>query len=474
MKKYMFYLSLVGLVFFATSCDEDLEIEPEQDLSIDAAFADENTSTASLVGVYSRVQDLEVFGGMTQVINEYQADNVDFIGSFPTLQEINNYVTAADNGSIRTLWRDNYRAILAANAVIEFVPGVEDDAFTAEERAQLIAEAKFLRAAVYLQLVNMFAQPYTLDGGSSPGVPLVLEPFILQGEVVMPARNTVAEVYDQIETDLNEAIADLPESYGAPEFTRGRATVGAAEAMLARVHLYQEEFDQVLTFTDNIIKKADLYGLAPDFGFYDNNTQETILDIQMTAVDNSRTGTGGLAGYFMPAELGARGDAPYTESFLNSYEAGDLRLSSLSIVGENGMTYTTKYPDAINNTDNAPILRFTEILLNRAEALVKSTNSVNEEALGLINQLRERAGLDAFEAGDFANADEFLTAILDERRKELAFEGHRRIDLLRNGMPLRTEGPGAGSSSPGDPLIILPIPQNEIDLGSSLPQNPGY
>jgi len=396
-----------------------------------------------LVGVYSRAQDLEVFGGMLQAINEYQADNVDFIGSFPTLQEINNYVTAADNATVRSIWRDHYRVVLAANAVIEFVPGVEDGAFTAEERAQLIAEAKFLRAMTYLQLVNMFAQPYTLDGGSSPGVPLVLEPFILQGEEVMPARNTVAEVYAQIETDLTEAIPDLPESYGAPEFTRGRATVGAAEALLARAHLYQEEFDQVLTFTDNIIKKADLYGLAPGYDFYDNNTSETILDIQMTAIDNSRTGAGGLAGYFMPAELGARGDAPYAESFLNSYEAGDLRLSSLSIVGENGMTYTTKYPDAINNTDNAPMLRFTEILLNRAEALVKSTNSVNEEALGLINQLRDRAGLDAFEAGDFADADEFLAAILDERRKELAFEGHRRIDLLRNEVVSQQHGDAA-------------------------------
>jgi starch-binding outer membrane protein, SusD/RagB family len=91
-----------------------------------------------------------------------------------------------------------------------------------------------------------------------------------------------------------------------------------------------------------------------------------------------------------------------------------------------------------------------------------------------MNRLRTRAGLPAFEASQFADAAAFLTAILNERRLELAFEGHRRMDLLRNGLPLRTTGAGASVSRPGDPKVVLPIPTREIDLGSSLPQNPGY
>lgn len=472
MKIYLNYILFIFIASAFVGCDGDLNIEPEQALSTGAAFSDENTTRASLSGVYSRVQDLEVMGAMPQVIAEYQADNVNFIGSFPTLQDINLYVTQADNGSIRTLWRDHYRVVLAANAVISNTDKVDDPGFSSEEKAEVVAQAKFLRALAYLQLVNLFGQPFTLDNGASPGVPLILSPFILEGDSeVMPARNTVAEVYDQIEQDLNDAKANLPSEYGSPSTTRGQATSGAAAGLLSRVALYKENWNSALTFADEVLG-SDLYMLATDYSFYDANTSETILDIQMTAVDNSRTGSGGWAGYYMPAEVGARGDAPYSADLLGSYEEGDLRLSTLSTVGANGETYTTKFPDAVNNTDNAPVLRTTEMILNKAEALVKINGDVNTEAIELINQLRTRAGLSTYMAGDFGNSEALLDAIYDERRKELAFEGHRRMDLLRRGLPLRADNPG--DSSPGASRVVLPIPQYEIDLGSATPQNAGY
>ena len=140
----------------------------------------------------------------------------------------------------------------------------------------------------------------------------------------------------------------------------------------------------------------------------------------------------------------------------------------------NDAIFPNKFPDGIGGGDNAPLMRTTEVVLNKAEALVQSTKTVNQEAIDLINPLLERAGLPTVSAGDFANSDELLSRILLERRKELCFEGHRRMDLLRNNLPLRTTGAGEGISSPGDPLVVLPIPQRDIDLGSSLPQNPGY
>ena len=114
------------------------------------------------------------------------------------------------------------------------------------------------------------------------------------------------------------------------------------------------------------------------------------------------------------------------------------------------------------------------MVLNKAEALVKSTNTVNADAITLVNRLRTRAGLAPFDAAQFADASALTTAILNERRLELAFEGHRRLDLLRNGLPLRTAGAGVGISKAGDPKVILPIPTREIDLGAALPQNTGY
>lgn len=480
MKKFK-YIFLIPLVLAFTACEEDLEIEPEQSLSTSAAFTDENTSFASLMGVYSASQDLEVFGGMIAVISEYMADNVNFVGSFPTLQEINNFNTIAGNGSIATIWRDNYQAILAANAVIANVPNVQDPGFLPEERAQFIAEAKFMRAAVYFNLVNMFAQPYNVQNGGTPGVPLVLTPTILEGQAVMPARNTVAEVYNQIEQDLTEARADLPASYSSAIQTRGRATQGAANAMLSRLFLYKGEWSNAIQAADVALANKDLYALAPDFAFYDANTSETILDIQMTTVDNSRTGTGGWAGYYLPASRGGRGDAPMSEDLAAAYDQqNDRRFTELTFVGVDASQtesfFTNKFSDGITNQDNAPILRVTEVMLNKAEALVKNSNAVEEEAVMILNQLLARAGLATVSAGDFANAQALIDRILVERRKELAFEGHRRMDLLRNGQPLRTASgdPGLGISNPGDPKVILPIPQREIDLGAALPQNPGY
>jgi len=453
--------------FLAISCENDLELEPEQTLSTETAFADELTARGSLIGAYSKAQDLEVFGSMPQIIAEYQADNVDFIGSFPTLQEINDYSTLADNTSIAAIWQDNYETILTANAVIANVPLVEDVGFTEEERAQFIAEAKFLRALVNFSMVNLFADPYAVGGGDNPGIPLVLEPF--EGDVALPERATVNEVHAQIQQDLQEAIPALPVT------SVGRATQGAAQALLSRLHLYRGEWQQAADLARTIIE-AEVYQLANNYDFYGQNTLEEIFSLQNSATDNGRTGSGGWASFYNPAEAGARGDAPFSQDLIDAYleEENDLRYFNLRQFNEDStLIYTTKFPDPVNNSDNVPLIRITEVYLNLAEALVE-LNGLNQESLELINPLRERAGLAPFALSDFANADDFTDAILDERRKELAFEGHRRMDLLRRLRPLRTEGIGAEASNPGDPRTILPIPQRELDLNPNLIQNDGY
>jgi hypothetical protein len=134
---------------------------------------------------------------------------------------------------------------------------------------------------------------------------------------------------------------------------------------------------------------------------------------------------------------------------------------------------TTKFPDAATNTDNSPIMRTSEIYLTRAEALAE-TNGVNQESINLVNPIRARAGLPAWNVGDFSSGSELVTAILDERRKELCFEGHRRMDMLRKGQNLRSSGENFELAAFGQPKTILPIPQREIDLNPNLEQNTGY
>ncbi|MBD3628497.1 RagB/SusD family nutrient uptake outer membrane protein [Cyclobacterium sp.] len=462
------FMGLLGLSL--ASC-EDLQIDPQQSLSTELAFADRQAVEGSLLGVYSLSQEFEVFGSLPHVISDFQADNVDFIGSFPTLQDIRLYATQSDNTTIRDLWRRHYRAILAANAVIEFTPDSPDESLTAEERDQFVAEAKFMRALLMFQMVNLFAQPIQ-QGESSPGIPIVSDAFT--GEIIGYPRSTVGEVHAFILEDLTTAVPDLPASYGSASFTRGRATQGAANALLSRVHLYRGEWQQAADRAQLVLDDETLYGLATNYAFWGENNQEYVFSIQNSEIDNGRTGSGGWASYYNPAEDGARGDAPFSEYLLDAYDADDRRLTEISKEGDNERIYTTKFPDAINNSDNSPIIRTTEVVLNRAEALAQ-LEGVNAESLDLINQLRERAGLAEVAAGDFSGTEDFVDFILEERRKELAFEGHRRMDLLRYGRALRPEEDDHfAASQAGQDKTILPIPQRELDINPELVQNDGY
>jgi hypothetical protein len=478
-KRYITKTLLLSLALGFFSCENELnELRPEQSLTGETAFASEATTKSTLFGVYSTLQNYEVYGSLPQVIADYQADNVEFVGSFPTLQEIANYSVVASNSSIRDLWAIHYRAILRANKVIAKVPAVEDVNFTEAEKAQVIAEAKFLRALLYFQLSNLFSQPYQISGGTNLSVPLVLESF--EGEVTLPARETLNAVHAQIEKDLVDAIPGLlnASEFSDPSEMRGRATKGAARALLSRLYLYRDDYANAEKYAREVLTSPE-YALAPDYSFYNANTSEDIFTIQNSPIDNGRTGAGGWASYYRPAAEGGRGDAPFSEDLLAAYneEPGDKRLTELSSVGEAADTeehyFTTKFSDAATNSDNAPVIRVTEVVLTLAEAIAKQ-NGVQLEAIELVNQLRERAGLSEWTIASFTSKEAFVDAILNERRKELAFEGHRRMDLLRNKMPLRTSGEGVEKAAFGGDYTILPIPQRERDVNPSLEPNPGY
>jgi hypothetical protein len=487
-KKYIVRILGLSLALGVFSCEDKLnELRPEQELTGDAAFSTESTTFSSLYGVYSTLQNYELYGGLSQVIGDFQADNVEFVGSFPTLQEINNFATVGTNSSIRDLWQLHYRAITRANNVIANAPNVEDAGFSEEEKAQVVAEAKFLRALMYFQLSNFFSQPYQVSGGTNPSVPLVLEPFV--GELSFPARATLNEVHAQIEKDLLEAIPGLntASEIEDPSEARGRATVGAAQALLSRLYLYRENWAKAEEYARAVLD-APGYQLASNYGFYNANTSEDVFTIQNSAIDNGRTGSGGLASYYRPTTEGARGDAPFSDNLIAAYAENkdlqgniiDKRYTQLSSegTGADGAVhlFTNKYPDAVNNSDNAPVIRVTEVALNLAEAIAQQATTVlgATEAIDILNQLRVRAGLPKYTVVSFLTKDALVEAVLNERRKELAFEGFRRMDLLRYEKPLRTSGEGADKAVFGGNLTILPIPQRELDINPSLEPNPGY
>ncbi len=467
--KYCIIYSLIAITFFG--CEKKLDLKNQQSLSNEDVYKSPATALGALLGVYSTAQTLDFYGSLPQVIADYMGNNVDFVGTFPTLQDLNNFSGVSTNGNVSTIWQVHYQVINRANSIIANINNV--DGLSAQAKAQYIGEAKFLRALAYFQLANLFAQPYQVNNGTNLCVPLVLDEFT--GTITYPSRSTLNQVHTQIINDLNDAAAVLPVSYSSAADTRGRATKGAAYGLLSRLYLYREEWPKAETAARSTLAQG-IYNTATDYAFYSGNTAEDVFTIQNSAIDNGKTGTGGWASFYNPAARGGRGDAPFSQDLINAYnlEAGDKRFAlKITGIATDGLSrfFTSKFPDATNNSDNSPVIRTTEIYLNLAEALARQNVTPNPEAITILNnRIRVRAGLGPKAV---ATQQALIDALLIERRKELAFEGHSRMDLLRNKQNLRT---GNAAAAFGAPKTILPIPQREVDNNKGLQgqQNPSY
>ncbi len=467
MKTYKIITVFLSLMVFI-SCEDRLEVVPEDQVASNTVFNTFATINGTVVGIYSKNQSGDL-NGMAQLTSDFMADDVNFVGSFPSLQEIDQFNTLATNASIDNIWLDGYELIGAANNVIVNLPEVTDvTGLDDATKAQFVAEAKFLRAITYFQLVNLFAQPYQFSNGANLGVPLVLQPF--QGGDISEfqlERSTVNEVHAQIEQDLLDAAAVLPADNGT------RAESGAARALLARLYLYREQWAQAADFADQVISSGS-YALAANYDFYDANptSSEHIFVVINTPTDGPQENAGSdevYVNFYNPAP-GGRGDAPFSQDLIDAFasEAGDRRFDELSAAatdaGGNNTFFTTKYPDIVNNASDGMALRITEMYLIRAEANLRGGSSVGDTPLNDINTLRTRAAL-----GNLGSVD--LDGLLNERRKELCFEGHRRMDLLRNNRNLR---PGGGAmTAPGADKVIFPIVEDETTNNPNITQNPG-
>src|SRR5690606_997337 len=291
--KYKNIIISAGLLISFVACERKLDLLPQQELDENIVFDNPATTYAALLGVYSTTQTLDFYGSLPQVIAEYMGDNVEFIGTFPTLQDLNDFSAVSTNSNVAIIWRMHYQVVTRANKIIANVPNVEglDDG----TKAQYIAEAKFLRALAFFQLANLYAHPYQVDNGENLAVPIVLDEFTT--EVTYPSRNTLNEEHAQIKQDFEEAIPDLLVEFETSSETRGRATKGAAYALLSRLHLYREEWPEAVAAAENVLNQG-IYDLASNYSFYNGNTSEDVFTIQNSAVDNGRTGSGGWAAYY--------------------------------------------------------------------------------------------------------------------------------------------------------------------------------
>ncbi len=456
------------------SCEDRLDVVAENNVASSTIFSTFATINGAVVGVYSKNQSGDL-NGNPQLMSDFMSDNVNFVGSFPSLQEVDQFETLATNTTIDNIWLDAYELIGAANNVIVNLPPVdpaEINGLDEATKAVFVAEAKFLRAYTYFQLVNLFAQPYQFSGGTNLGVPIVSQPFE-GGEIseFQLERSTVNEVHAFIEQDLLDAIADLPVDNGE------RAEQASAQGLLSRLYLYRENWAGAADLANQVIAAGN-HPLAANYDFYNNaeTSSEHLFVVINTPTDGpqdeSVPGSDEVYVNFYNASPGGRGDAPFSQDLIDAFNAepGDRRFDELSVAatdaGGNNTFFTTKYNDVVDNASDGMGVRVTEMYLNRAEANFRAGTSVGATPLADINTLRSRAGLADLTAG---NLD--LDAISLERRKELCFEGHRRMDLLRNGLNLR---PGGGpESAPGADKVIFPIVDDETTNNPNITQNPG-
>ncbi|WP_299159235.1 RagB/SusD family nutrient uptake outer membrane protein [uncultured Tenacibaculum sp.] len=471
--KNILKLFSIFLVFSFLSCDSKLELTPEDQSTLSITFSNARTTEGALNGIYDLLQGYNVLNGGLQMMGEWQADNNDFVGTFVGFTQVYNYSIPTNHDETLGVWQSHYAAIGAANLVIKFTPLVNDVNFSDTAKDNFVAQAKFLRALMYFNLANWYSQPLQMPGRSTGAVPLVLEPF--EGEVNFPSRNTLNEVYTQIETDLLEALPDLN------NFDNSRATRGACLAFLARLYLYQDRNAEAADFANQAINDID-FALAPNYDFYNTTSPEHFFTLVNTTSDGSNIQASyeDLNTPINPDPNGirgiGRGDTPISQNLIDAYnqEPDDLRFSSLTQQGATfgGIfrTFTNKFSRTTTQSDNAPVFRVTEMYLTRAEANFKEGISIGANPVDDINTLRNRAGLVSLPVIT-------LDVILNERRKELAFEGHRRMDLLRNNMALRRPGmPNETESQPTSTnKVIFPIPEREIELNTNLaPNNPPY
>ncbi len=481
----LIYSALIFVLAFS-SCSDYLDLEPISSETSATAYETADDIEAALVGVYSTFQvDHYIWNNI--LFSEVRSDNYYAGGDNSNIYELDYLSISTTNSKVETSWANLYNGVLKANTVLDKLPNINDSELTDERREQIEGEALFLRACFYFDLVCLWGD-----------VPLVLEPTeSADGNVTNVSRTDSDEVYAQIIEDLNKADSLLPDTYGSDaSVNKARATAGATNALAAKVAAQMGDYEKALKYIAKVESSNANYTLLSDYTYlFDGNhynNDESILEVQFTGSDN---GNWAPQMYLPPSISGDSWRKFLTPShdLINAYEeAGDEIRKNASILFEEvdwvdefwnneygssiPFAYKMKNASSYASTDRNYILRYGDILLLKAEALNETDNP--SEALTSLNKVRERVELDDLSITD---KDELRTAILNERRLELAQEGQRWNDLARHNLLISTMNNLVETDlSDGSEMDynmteakkLLPIPQAEIDVNPNLEQNP--
>ncbi len=470
MKKIILkYTAIILLVVSAGACDF-LEVDPIGRTSIPVLFSDVDGIRAALPGTYSTYYDYyeddffkypEVAGNMLRVSSV--SDGSDMMSQYNFTSNPDEEVRA-----VGILWRYIYEALANANNIIEYQPGLlAEFPKQSNELNRIMAEALFLRALGHFDLCRVYAQPYNYtDDASHLGVPVVLE---VPGADDNLRRNTVQEVYEQIISDLEssleyfEGLTPREDYYASPD---------ADNALLARVYLYMEDWDNVIEYATKVIDRIPLSYGDDYLGMYNDLEagDETIFRL------NGTLKSSGLATFYAPRSPIAVPE----DTLINLFQdTTDIRLQLLT--EEDGSPVCKKYFITANVSEENKhydpfVLRCSEMYLNRAEAYLNK-NMLSEAAADVKAIIARGLQVDVSAIELSETYEGLALAIEQERAKELCFEGHQFFDITRWKKDLVRSASTNSSVTrieyPSD-LFVLPIPQKEMDTNPNMVQNPSY
>lgn len=521
MKSYK-YILLAVMTAGLSSCEEFLKEEPESFLSEEQYYKTQTDAVNAVNAVYFFLNS-----GGSSIQTPYNTlfnTGMNMAGddedpgpgaTNPDVRSLSVLAHSSSNLRIYEIWQQHYAAVKKANVALEKIPAIQfDDAL----KARLIGETKFLRAFYYFNLVRLYGD-----------IPLITEyqKFVDAGAYEV-AKSPSTEVYAQIEKDLTEAIAALPATYSSPDV--GRATAGAAKALLAKVYLTKASFplSNAASYKDAVARAEEVLSAADGgTGTYGYDLNANYAEVFLPAFKNNKehvfsaqfksnslnqgnneyprsilSGVPGLNGnyahmvrfytvgddksfsiYKLYRPDDKRRDVTFTRSFTSPTNGRKYALPIANTAVANDSTpFWNKWRDpasaSVTNQSaaNVPIIRYAEVLLIHAEA-ENEANGPTAKAYKSINRVRSRAGLPALTPG--LSKNQFRDSVYLDRRLELTYEYQRWFDLIRQkdaaGNPSFVANlHKVGKTNAAEKHRLYPLPQSEIDNNSLLVQNPGW
>lgn len=453
-------ICLSTCLLLVSSCQEFLEVDdPFGQIPHQEVFKDEITARAAVTTLYGKLRDQILLTGKTSGLSftmSLYSDELDSYYNIPghALELLYQHQVLPSNSVVTSLWNNSYHLIYLSNTALESLN--ESITLTQAFKDQLRGEVLFIRALAHFYLVNLYGDvPY-----------ITTTDYELNSQV---SRVPTVTVYENIITDLTDAKFLLTDAYVSNERTRANSWV--VSALLARVYLYLEQWENAENESSLLINNSSLF-------YLETNLENEFLKGSRSAILQLKPKNSGDNTYEASVFKFSSGIPPFgalTESFVDDMETGDLRREhwiGQVTDGTNNFYYPNKYKQSKNtgvSLEYSIVFRLAEQYLIRAEA--RAMQSDLSGAQQDINAIRLRAGLQDTPA---ATTEEIFKAILKERRFELFTEyGHRWFDLLRFGMAGEILSPIKSGWQATD--ILLPIPESELLMNPNLnPQNSGY